>query len=418
MPTAARSVLERTLGMMQRWLADERFAESTLLVATRGAVATGDEGIADLAAAGVWGLVRTAQTENPGRIVLADLDTSTLPIGSTTIGEPQLAVRDNGVLVPRLAPATLPTRQPEPIRWDQGTVLITGATGTLGTLLARHLVTEHAAHRLLLVSRRGADAPGALELAGELSRLGADVTFAACDTSDRDALSAVLTAIPDEHPLTAVVHAAGVVDDAVFADLTPERLASVLAAKVDAAWNLHELTRDLHLSAFVLYSSVAGLLGTAGQAGYAAANTFLDALAQHRAALGLAARSLAWGLWEHSSALSAHLAETDLRRLARNGLRPLSTSDAFGLFDTAPATGEAVLAVTRLDAAGLRAAGAAVPPLLLDLAPKPARRPEPTTGLRRRCGTRDPADRAARDRARPGADRPGPWPCGRRPRAR
>jgi acyl transferase domain-containing protein/acyl carrier protein len=380
LPTAARSVLERTLSTAQRWLADDRFTASTLLVATRGAVATADEGIADLAAAGVWGLVRTAQTENPGRIVLADLDTSTLPVWLTTVGEPQFAVRENRTLVPRLAPASPPTRAPEPIRWDRGTILITGATGALGRLLARHLVTEHRASRLLLVSRRGADAPGARQFARELTELGVDVTFAACDTSDRDALAAVLTAIPDEHPLTAVVHAAGVVDDAVFADLTPDRLAAILAAKLDAAWHLHELTRTLNPAAFVLYSSVAGLLGTAGQSGYAAANTFLDALAAHRAALGLPAQSLAWGLWEHTSALSAHLAEKDLLRLARNGLLPLSTTDAFGLFDSAPATGEAVLAVTRLDADGLRAAGDAVPPLLHDLAPKPARRPAAPSG--------------------------------------
>ena len=233
-------------------------------------------------------------------------------------------------------------------------------------------MTEHAARRLLLVSRRGADAPSATELSAELAASGADVTFAACDVSDRDALSAVLAGISGEHPLTAVVHTAGVVDDVVFADLTPARLDAVLAAKLDAAWHLHELTRDGELAAFVLYSSIAGLLGTAGQAGYAAANTFLDALAGHRASLGLPAQSLAWGLWEQASALSGQLADRDRQRLARTGLRPLATAEALELFDAATATGEAVLAVTRLDAVA-----ETVPPLLHGLVRQPVRRSSP-----------------------------------------
>ena len=369
-PTAARAVLDRTLRSVQEWLADESTLDATLLVVTRGAVATRGEDVTDLAAAGIWGLLRAAQTENPGRIVLADLDTDTVPDGLTALGEPQLAVRDGRFLVPRLAAAAPAESQPEPVRWDQGTVLVTGATGALGTVLVRHLVAQHAARRLLLVSRSGADAPGAKALAGELTEQGVDVTVTACDVSDRDALAAVLAAVPPEHPLTAVVHTAGVADDAVFVDLTADRLDTVLAAKLDAAWNLHELTRDDDLAAFVLYSSVAGLLGTAGQAGYAAANTFLDALAQHRVAHGLPAQSLAWGLWEQASALSENLAERDLRRLARTGLRPLSTSDALALFDAAPATGEPVLAVTRLDPTA-----EAVPPLLQGLLPRAARRP-------------------------------------------
>ncbi len=366
-PAAARAVLGRTLRAVRTWLTDERFARSTLVVATRGAVATGGEGVADLAAAGVWGLVRTAQTEHPGRIVLVDLDTDAVPSGLTALGRPQVAVRDGRALVPVLVAAPAPTA--EPIRWDRGTVLVTGATGALGTHLVRHLVTEHGARRLLLVSRRGAEAVGAKELANDLA---ADVTFAACDAGDRDALAAVLAAVPAEHPVTAVVHVAGVVDDAVLADVTEERLDGVLAAKLDAAWHLHGLTRDLDLSAFVLYSSVAGLLGTAGQAAYAAANSFLDALAEHRAALGLPAKSLAWGLWQEASALSGHLAETDLRRLARTGLRPLATADALDLFDAAVAADDAVLAVTRLDVGGLRDP---VPPLLSGLAPRTATPP-------------------------------------------
>jgi acyl transferase domain-containing protein/acyl carrier protein len=365
-PEAAREVLGRTLRAVRSWLADEGTAGSTLVVATRGAVATGTGNVTDLAAAAVWGLVRTAQTEHPGRIVLADLDTDLgpedLPFAP---GEPQIAVRGGRVLAPRLVAAAPAGQAP---RWDRGTVLVTGATGALGARLARHLVDEHGARRLLLVSRRGA---------GDAEDLDADVTFAACDVSDRGALAAVLEGIPAEHPLTAVVHVAGVTDDVVFEDLTEDRLDGVLAAKLDAAWHLHELTKDLDLSAFVLYSSIAGLLGTAGQASYAAANSFLDALAEHRAALGLPAHSLAWGLWEEASALSGHLTEADRRRLARTGLRPLGTADALDLFDAAVAGDDAVLAVTRLDTRALREP---VPPLLSDFAPR-ATAPAPESGV-------------------------------------
>ncbi|GAA3291220.1 hypothetical protein GCM10020295_07510 [Streptomyces cinereospinus] len=245
----------------------------------------------------MWGLVRAAQAENPGRFVLADLDGSAesraaLPaaLGSD---EPEFALRQGELLVPRLVVADA---RPRPERLD-GTILITGGTGGLGALVARHLVTAHGVRRLVLTSRRGAGTPGAAELAAELTGLGAEVTVAACDAADRDALAAVLAAIPAEHPLTAVVHAAGVVDNGLVTTLDPDRLASVLRPKVDGAWNVHELTRDLPLTAFVLFSSAGGLVLAAGQGGYAAANVFLDALAEHRAATGLPATSLAYGLW-------------------------------------------------------------------------------------------------------------------------
>ncbi|MEU7281406.1 SDR family NAD(P)-dependent oxidoreductase [Streptomyces sp. NPDC045431] len=352
---AAHALLRDTLAALQAWLADERRADATLVVATRGAVATGDgEDVTDLAHAGVWGLVRVAQSENPGRIVLVDRDTDTLDLRNVSPDVPQVAVRGAEVLTPQLARTATIAEEAQAPRWDGGTVLVTGATGALGGVLARHLVTRHGARHLLLLSRRGIDAPGAGELRDELTGLGAHVSFAACDAADREALAGVLAAIPADRPLTAVVHTAGVLDDGLLSSLTAERLAKVLQPKVDAAWNLHELTKDQDLTAFVLYSSIAGLIGNAGQANYAAGNTFLDALAQHRHAHGLPATSLAWGLWAESSTISGGLDETDLKRIERTGLLPLSSDDAMELFDAAPSTGEAVLAVTRLNTAALR----------------------------------------------------------------
>ncbi|MEU1815980.1 SDR family NAD(P)-dependent oxidoreductase [Streptomyces roseifaciens] len=390
----ARAAVHHVLRTARAWLADERFADAKLVVVTRGAVAAGTEDVTDLAHAGVWGLLRSAATENPGRFLIADLggagDTGrdgdgptagALLTAAVTSGETQAAVRGGRILTPRLARAsrTPEARDGAAPRWDEGTVLITGATGTLGSALARHLVTEHGAQHLLLLSRRGPEAPGATELRTELTELGAGVTLAACDVTDREALARTLAEIPAEHPLTAVVHTAGAVDDGLLSGLTPERLDAVLRPKVDAAWNLHELTRDAHLSAFVLFSSLAGLLGTAGQANYAAGNTFLDALAAHRRAHGLPATSLAWGLWEETSASTGHLADVDLQRMARSGLLPLATRDGMALFDAAGRLDDAVLAVTRLDVAALRGRDD-VPPLLRGLAPAARRRAAAGTG--------------------------------------
>ncbi|MEV5606660.1 SDR family NAD(P)-dependent oxidoreductase [Streptomyces sp. NPDC052299] len=236
----------------------------------------------------------------------------------------------------------------------EGTVLITGGTGTLGALFARHLVTAYGARHLLLTSRRGADAPGAGALRAELEALGATVTLAACDTADREALAALLAAVPADHPLTAVIHTAGVLDDGTVTALTPERLDTVLRPKADAAWHLHELTRDTDLAAFVLFSSVMGAIGGAGQANYAAANTYLDALAAHRRAAGLPATSLAWGFWDQRSELTGDLDEADLARMTRAGLVPLGSSEGLALFDRALADPGAALVPARLDLARLR----------------------------------------------------------------
>ncbi|WP_025736141.1 type I polyketide synthase [Mycobacterium genavense] len=258
-----------------------------------------------------------------------------------------------------------------PDAWAAGTVLITGGTGMAGSTLARHLVAHHGVRNLVLLSRRGPDAPGSAELVAELAAAGARVQVAACDAADRSALAAVIADIPQ---LSAVIHAAGVLDDAVVTSLTPERVDAVLRAKVDAAWNLHELTRDLDVSAFVMFSSMAGLVGSSGQANYAAANTFLDGLAAHRRAHGLPAISLGWGLWDQASAMTGGLDAADLARLSRDGILALSCDDAMELFDTALIVDEPFVAPARIDLAALRAHAAAVPPMFTDLFSAPARR--------------------------------------------
>ncbi|WP_017627845.1 SDR family NAD(P)-dependent oxidoreductase, partial [Nocardiopsis chromatogenes] len=245
-----------------------------------------------------------------------------------------------------------------------GTVLITGGTGTLGAHLARHLITGHGVRDLLLTSRRG-HAP---ELEAELTALGARVTIAACDAADRDRLAELLEGVDR---LTGVVHAAGVLDDAMVTNLTPEQLHTVLRNKADAAWNLHELTLGRDLAAFVLYSSMAGTLGGPGQANYAAANAYLDALAHHRQVRGLPAVSLAWGLWEDASAMSAHLSDTDLARMAREGFPPITAEQGLKMFDAALGLGRAAVLTAPVVPSAVRGE---VPPVLRSLVRTPQRR--------------------------------------------
>jgi polyketide synthase 12 len=422
------AVLNRTLALLQAWLADERYASSRLVLLTRGAVAAGpEEDVPNMAVAPVWGLVRSAQLESPGRFVLVDLDGeeaswNALPAAlahEDRSETSQLAVRGGEVLVARLARAahaeppvrlgsTLtdseaadsdtmdstvadsetadsPTADSDtadapasrlPAFDPQGTVLITGGTGGLGALVARRLV-EQGVRSVLLASRRGAQAEGALELQAELAELGADVVLAACDVSDRSQLRSLLASVPAERPLRGVVHAAVVLDDGVIGSLTAERLDQALAGKADAAWHLHELTEHLDLSAFVLFSSLAGIFGGPGQGSYAAGNAFLDALAAHRRARGAVATSIAWGLWEEISgvATTQQLSAVDLARLARSGVAPLSIEEGLELFDLACGLDQALTVAARFDGAAWRALAraGALPPLLRGLVRVPLR---------------------------------------------
>ncbi|MFG2139520.1 type I polyketide synthase [Streptomyces sp. NPDC048650] len=254
-----------------------------------------------------------------------------------------------------------------PILDPDGTVLITGGTGAVGRAVARHLVTEHGARRLLLAGRRGGDAPGAAELASDLNGLGAEVTFAAVDVADRDAVAAMIEAVPDRHPLTAVVHAAGVVDDAPITSLTAEQIDRVMRVKADGAWHLHELTAGHPLTAFVLVSSIMGMLGGAGQGGYTAANAFLDALARYRRTQGLPALALAWGLWDDPDGMMGALTAADRARFARAGLVEVAPDHGLALLEAALPSPHAVLAPARLDREILRNLGADLPPVLREV---------------------------------------------------
>ncbi|MGX9883008.1 SDR family NAD(P)-dependent oxidoreductase [Streptomyces sp. NPDC002276] len=350
----AHQLTVRAMQLLQTHLA----GSGRLAVVTRGAA----DPSPDLPAATAWGLLRTAQAEYPGRLTLVDVDghpesLRQLPAALAT-GEPQVAVREGVLRVPRLAAAP-PSEDAGSLAG--GTVLITGGTGSLGAMLARHLVDRHGVRRLVLLSRRGEQAPGAPELRADLERTGAQVDLVACDITDRDQLAAVLKAFgPD---LTAVVHAAGVLDDGVLASMTPERLAAVLGPKADAAWQLHESTKDLPLARFVLFSSAAGLLGNPGQANYAAANSFLDALARQRSELGLPALSLAWGAWADQEGMAARSG-----RVHGGPVRAVSPEQAFALFDAALCSAEPVLAPLPLDRSPKALpAGTAVPPPLRGL---------------------------------------------------
>ncbi|MFG3350140.1 type I polyketide synthase [Streptomyces sp. NPDC048018] len=365
LPESLHAVTGRVLEELQRFLAEPALAGSRLVVVTGG-----------LAAGPVAGLVRAAEAEHPGRLGLVDVDTdpashAAVPAAAAS-GAFEVRVRGGRCSVPRLAPVTDPTPDPKPFD-PEGTVLVTGGTGGLGAMLARHLVTRHGVRHLLLASRRGPAAPGADRLATDLQALGATVHITATDLTDRDTTARLLDTIPPHHPLTAVFHLAGTLDDALLTDLTPDRTHPVLRTKADTAWHLHDLTRHHPLTHFVLYSSASGLVSGAGQANYAAANTFLDALAAHRQEAGLPGQSLAWGLWAEADGMGGTLSAADLTRLELAGSAALPTDEGLAMLDDALARPDALLVPLRLHLAALRAGYDRLPALLRDLVAPPAR---------------------------------------------
>ncbi|WP_276615497.1 type I polyketide synthase, partial [Nonomuraea basaltis] len=424
------------LARLREWLTREPGDDARLVVVTRGGVAA-DGGQVDPLQAAVCGLIRAAQAEHPGRITLVDLETDaeTAPgevalagaslgrsgdgvadavAAALACGEPEVALRGGRLWVPRLGRVVSPGLEDvasswlapggagrvggedageEPVAaWPvDGTTLITGGTGGLGALVARHLVAGHGVRHLLLVSRRGLDAPGAAELRDELTGLGAEVVVAACDVADRDALAVLLEGIPGTHPLRAVVHAAGVVDDGVITSLSAERVEAVLRPKVDAAWHLDELTRDGDLAQFVVFSSLAGVVDGAGQGNYAAANAFTDALAVARAAADLPAISLAWGPWAEERGMAGRISARDEARMRAAGLVALTAGQGLALLDAGLVAGRPHLVPARFDPAALGRRGAGLPALLRELAGPAAR---PTADPTRAADPADPAEAA------------------------
>ncbi|CAM5289636.1 Type I polyketide synthase OS=Streptomyces alboniger OX=132473 GN=CP975_27330 PE=4 SV=1 [Streptomyces alboniger] len=364
-PMAVHETAEHVLHHVRKWLEENGEGSSRLVVATRRAVAVEPGADLDLAAATVWGLLRPTQTEHPGRIALVDTGAAGTDAAepatedlarAMALGEPQVALRNGMLYVPRLARGSVPAPDPDrPVIDPEGTVLITGGTGGLGAVVARRLVTGHGVRHLLLVSRSGRAVDGVDELVDELAAQGASVSVAACDVTDRAALAELLASVPASAPLRAVVHAAGRMDDAATLSLEPERLHAVLTPKADAAWHLHDLTAGLDLTAFVLFSSVTATVGLAGQANYAAGNAFLDALAHHRHSADLPALSLGWGLWERRTGMTDRLDDADKQRMLRMGMRPLPTDDGLALLDLVLAASDrAHLVPAWLDVAALR----------------------------------------------------------------
>jgi pimaricinolide synthase PimS1 len=377
---AVRRAVRQALALAQDFLAEQRLAGARLVMVTSGAVAAGPgDRLGNLPGAAVWGLLRTAQSEHPGRFTLVDLDDDpaswrALPMAVAS-GEPQLALRAGVPWVPHLVPVPVGSARRPPRLDPAGTVLVTGAGGALGRQVARHLVTGHGVRHLLLLSRAGRDDRGLAGLAAEVAALGAVATVAACDVADRTALAAVLGAVPREHPLTAIFHTAGVLADGLLTDLTGEQADQVLRPKAGGALNLLDLTRDAPLADIVLFSSVAAILGHAGQANYAAANAVLDALAEQGRSQGRPVRSLAWGPWADPEGMAGRLDAGAMARLRRLGLIPLSTSEGLALLDATGGLDTAVVLPVHVDVAALGdGKPAGVPGLLhgLSLAARPA----------------------------------------------
>jgi len=379
--SAVRESLQKAWQVLRSWLATEGLATTRLVVATYRAAGLPGESV-DLASAAVAGMVRSARSEHPGRVTLLDYEGDLrAEVVRRVIASDleQVAIRGSRMLVPRLMDSGSPghsvalaTGAP----FGTGTVLVTGGTGGLGAVTARHLAAVHGIKHLLLISRRGDATPGAADLVAQLAAMGAQARVAACDVADRAALAAVLDSIESDHPLTAVIHCAGVIDDATIENLTPQHIDRVSAPKIDGALHLDELTGEHELSAFIVFSSIAAMLGAPGQGNYAAANSFLDGLARDRRARGLTALSVAWGPWTQDTGMLGALDGTAMARLKRLGMKALDTEDGTALLDATIAMDEAVVACVDFDRPTLsqQMRTGLLPSMLGALAPGRARR--------------------------------------------
>lgn len=333
---AVHSAVAEALRAVQKWSAHNVHTGNRLVIVTQKATV---DNFPDLAAAAVWGFVRSVQAELSGRrVALVDLDGSdksdSMLMTALASNEEVISIRDGNILIPRLSKVAWAATQTVSSTLDiGGTVLITGGTGGLGALLGRHIIHKHGAQHLLLVSRTGRDAPGADQLYNDLRQAGAVVRIEKCDCGDRGQLAALLASVQDLPPITTIIHCAGVVDDAILSSQTPQRLSNVLYPKVDAAWNLHSLA-PATVRSFVLFSSYVGIIGNEGQTGYTSGNAFLDALARLRVAQGLPSLSLAWGPWLNEGGMAAaDRLVTPSARLAN--AQPFTDEQGLKMFDMA-----------------------------------------------------------------------------------
>ncbi len=390
-PAAAREATNRVLELLQRWVAEPGLADARLVLVTRGAVAGVEGEDVDPAAAALWGLVRSAQAEHPGRFCLIDVAAGDDPGPGLEAAlaaapeEPQLALRDGALRVPRLVPIA-PSAAAEGVKLDpERTVLICDGIERLGSLIATHLVGSYGVRHLVLAYVAGEETEPDPEMLGQLEALGAEVRIERWDPADLEQMRGLVGSIDPEHPLGAVIHAARVLDDGVIESLDGERLERALRPRAYAAWHLHELTRELDLSRFLLISCAAGVVGSAAQANYAAANTFLDGLAAHRRAQGLPATALAWGPLE-AAAGGRELTDAMRARLARTGLLPIGPEHALELLDRALLVERPFVGPIEVDRGTLRAGARAgtLPAVLRGLAPvsKRAQGAEATLAVR------------------------------------
>ena len=350
---AARETTTELVRELQDWTSAREFAEYRYVLVTSEAILPSQGEKNMLASAPLWGLLRSVRSENPQRQwMLLDMDgdeasQQVFVAALFASDEPEVALRRGKRLVPRWEQIEAPILDTQVLD-PEGTVLITGGTGGLGVEVARHLAKHHGVRHLVLTSRRGLNAPGASELLVELATVGCKAEIAACDVADFAALEALLESIPEAHPLTAVFHTAGVLDGGLAASLTADNVANVFAPKVKGAWNLHRLTKTRSLSTFMLFSSVAGLVGSEGQGAYAAANTFLDALCQLRHKLGLPAQSLAWGPWGEVG-MAARLSDLHKDRMRQAGFISMSNAVALRELDRSMQQPESLLTPVELD---------------------------------------------------------------------